>query len=99
MTKPLEVNVDDNIEKALRDLKKKMAHEGVLREIKKRKYYERSQVRNERERGKSVKGVSCGGRGTPCASGSGAATEAEKTQSGHVSSINTGLPCEGCVAL
>lgn len=37
---PLEVNVmDNNLDKALKKLKKKMAAEGILRELKKRRRY------------------------------------------------------------
>jgi len=49
---PLEVEViDDNIEKALRDLKNKMSREGVLTELKRRRYAEKpSEVKRRKHR-------------------------------------------------
>ena len=48
--RPLEVTVDDGgLEKAMRKLKRKLASEGVLREIKKRRYYEKPSVRRKRK--------------------------------------------------
>jgi len=49
---PLEVEVfDNNIEKALRDLKNKMSREGVLTELKKRRFAEKpSEVKRRKHR-------------------------------------------------
>ena len=46
----LEVKVYDDIEKALRALKKKMAQEGLYKEMKKRRFYEKPSVRTKRKR-------------------------------------------------
>ncbi len=46
----LEVKVYDDIEKALRALKKKMAQEGLYKEMKKRRFYEKPSVRKKRKR-------------------------------------------------
>ena len=40
MTSPLEVDVNGDIEKAFKNLKKKMAFEGIFKELKRRRYYE-----------------------------------------------------------
>lgn len=45
----LEVKVSDDIEKALRALKKKMAQEGLYKEMKKRRFYEKPSVRKKRK--------------------------------------------------
>lgn len=45
----LEVKVYDDIEKALRALKKKMALEGLYKEMKKRRFYEKPSVRKKRK--------------------------------------------------
>ncbi len=42
---PLEVYVSDDLERALRILKKKMALEGLFKELKKRHHYEPPSVR------------------------------------------------------
>ncbi len=47
---PLEVVVYDDIEKALKALKKKMAQEGVFKELKKRRYYEKPSEQKKRKR-------------------------------------------------
>jgi small subunit ribosomal protein S21 len=46
----LEVEVRDSVETALKKLKKKMAFEGVFREIKKRRYYEKPSEKRKRKR-------------------------------------------------
>ena len=50
---PLEVRVDgDNINRAINQLKRKMANEGVYKELKKRRFYEKpseSKKRKQRE--------------------------------------------------
>jgi small subunit ribosomal protein S21 len=51
MTTPLEVRVSDgDIEKAFRNLKKKMAFEGIFRELKRRRYYEKPSEEKKRKR-------------------------------------------------
>ena len=46
---PLEVSVEGSVERALSRLKRMMASEGVLKEIKKRRYYEKPSVRKKRK--------------------------------------------------
>lgn len=56
MTKPIQVDVSDgNIEKALRDLKKKMAFEGVYKEIKRRRFYEKPSVEKKRKQEEALR--------------------------------------------
>jgi small subunit ribosomal protein S21 len=56
LTKPIQVEVTDgNIEKALKDLKKKMAFEGVYKEIKRRRFYEKPSVEKKRKREESAR--------------------------------------------
>ncbi len=56
MTKPIQVDVSDgNIEKALRDLKKKMAFEGVYKEIKRRRFYEKPSVEKKRKKEEALR--------------------------------------------
>jgi small subunit ribosomal protein S21 len=45
----LEVKVYDDLEKAMRALKKKMAIEGVFKEIKKRRFYEKPSMKKKRK--------------------------------------------------
>lgn len=48
---PLEVSVSrDNLNRALSQLKKMMAREGVLREVKNRRHYEKPSVKLKRKR-------------------------------------------------
>ena len=48
--RPLEVKVDDRgVERAIRKLRRLMASEGVLREIKRRRHYEKPSVRGKRK--------------------------------------------------
>lgn len=48
--KALEVEVrDNNIEKALKALKNKVTKEGILQEIKKRRFYEKPSVKRKRK--------------------------------------------------
>lgn len=50
------VNVrDNNVEKALRILKKKMQREGVFREMKLRRHYEKPSERKLREKSESMR--------------------------------------------
>ncbi len=46
---------DGNIEKALRDLKKKMAFEGVYKEIKRRRFYEKPSVEKKRKQEEALR--------------------------------------------
>lgn len=48
--RPLEVKVDDRgVERAIRKLRRLMASEGVLREIKRRRHYEKPSVKTKRK--------------------------------------------------
>ena len=52
----IEVTVkDNNIEQALRSLKKKMQREGLYREMKLRKHYEKPSLRKAREKTESIR--------------------------------------------
>ena len=52
----LEVTVkDNNLEQALRNLKKKMQREGLYREMKLRKHYEKPSVKKAREKTESIR--------------------------------------------
>ena len=54
----LEVTVkDNNLEQALRSLKKKMQREGLYREMKLRKHYEKPSLRKAREKEESIRRV------------------------------------------
>ena len=54
----LEVFVkDNNLEQALRNLKKKMQREGLYREMKLRKHYEKPCLRKAREKEESIRRV------------------------------------------
>mgnify|MGYP001501301401 CR=1 FL=1 len=46
----MEVRVDGSLEKAIRVLKKKLASEGVFKEMKLRSFYEKPSVRRKRKR-------------------------------------------------
>ena len=46
---------DNNVEQALRVLKKKMQREGVFREIKRRKAYEKPSERKTREKAEAIR--------------------------------------------
>ncbi len=50
MTKSLEVEVNGDIEKALKNLKKKMAYEGVFRELKQRRFYDKPSIKKKLKR-------------------------------------------------
>lgn len=53
---PLQVLVrDNNIDQALRVLKKKMQREGVFREIKRRRFYEKLSEQAAREKSEAVR--------------------------------------------
>ncbi len=52
----LEVTVkDNNLEQALRNLKKKMQREGLYREMKLRKHYEKPSIKKAREKTESIR--------------------------------------------
>jgi len=53
LIKSLEVEVNGNIEDALKRLKRKMANEGVFKDIKKRRYYEKPSARKKRKKEES----------------------------------------------
>jgi small subunit ribosomal protein S21 len=46
---PLEVPVEGSLERAMSRLKRLMASEGVLKDLKKRRYYEKPSVRRKRK--------------------------------------------------
>jgi small subunit ribosomal protein S21 len=49
--RPIEVSVEnDNVDRALRALKRKMANEGVYKELKKRKFYLKPSEQRKRKR-------------------------------------------------
>lgn len=48
--RPLEVTVDqDHVDRAINRLKRKMADEGILKELKKRRFYEKPSERRKRK--------------------------------------------------
>jgi small subunit ribosomal protein S21 len=52
----LEIRIDDrNIEKALRLLKRKMQHDGLFRELKNRRFYEKPSLKKKRKRREAQK--------------------------------------------
>ena len=52
----IEVTVkDNNIEQALRNLKKRMQREGIYREMKLRRHYEKPSLRKAREKEESIR--------------------------------------------
>ena len=54
----IEVTVkDNNVEQALRNLKKKMQREGLYKEMKLRKHYEKPSLRKAREKEESIRRV------------------------------------------
>ena len=48
---------DNNVEQALRSLKKKMQREGLYKEMKLRKHYEKPSIRKAREKEESIRRV------------------------------------------
>ncbi len=46
---------DNNVDQALRVLKKKMQREGVFRELKRRRFYEKPSEQSTREKGEAVR--------------------------------------------
>ncbi len=54
----IEVTVkDNNVEQALRSLKKKMQREGLYKEMKLRRHYEKPSLRKAREKEESIRRV------------------------------------------
>ncbi|MSP16060.1 MAG: 30S ribosomal protein S21 [Myxococcales bacterium] len=47
--KPLEVEVRDSLEKAMKILKQRMSKEGILQEVKRRRFYEKPSVKKKRK--------------------------------------------------
>ena len=47
--RPLEVEVRDSVDKALKILKQKMSKEGILQEVKRRRFYEKPSVKRKRK--------------------------------------------------
>lgn len=47
---PLEVRVEGSVDRAMGRLKRAMAREGVLKEVKTRRFYEKPSVRTKRKR-------------------------------------------------
>ncbi len=47
--RPLEVEVRDSLEKAMKLLKMKMSKEGILQEVKRRRFYEKPSVKKKRK--------------------------------------------------
>ncbi len=47
--RPLEVEVRDSLEKAMKVLKQKMSKEGILQELKRRRFYEKPSVKKKRK--------------------------------------------------
>jgi len=48
---------DNNVDQALRVLKKKMQREGMFRELKRRRFYEKPSERTAREKGEAVRRI------------------------------------------
>ncbi len=56
--RPLEVEVrDNNVEKSIKILKQKMAKEGILQEVKRRRFYEKPSVKSKRKEREARKRV------------------------------------------
>lgn len=49
MVSPIEVEVNGDLERAFKNLKKKMAFEGVFKELKRRRYYEKPSTQKKRK--------------------------------------------------
>ena len=52
---PMEVHVDNNIEKAMKILKRKLIKEGLFKELKSRRYYEKPSERKKRKNKEAIK--------------------------------------------
>jgi small subunit ribosomal protein S21 len=53
--KPLEVEVRESIDRAMKALKQKMSKEGVLQEFKRRRFYEKPSVKKKRKMKEALK--------------------------------------------
>ncbi|MBN8550353.1 MAG: 30S ribosomal protein S21 [Deltaproteobacteria bacterium] len=53
----MEVTVEHNIEKAMKILKRKLIKEGLFKELKSRRYYEKPSERRKRKHKESVKKI------------------------------------------
>ena len=53
--KPVEVEVRDSLEKAMKILKQKMSKEGILQEVKRRRFYEKPSVKRKRKMREALK--------------------------------------------
>ncbi len=51
----MEVHVDNNIEKAMKILKRKLIKEGLFKELKMRRYYEKPSVKRKRKSKEAIK--------------------------------------------
>lgn len=51
----IEIFVDQNLEKAMRVLKRKLIREGLFKELKSRRFYEKPSEKRKRKRKESVK--------------------------------------------
>ncbi|MCP4445617.1 MAG: 30S ribosomal protein S21 [Myxococcales bacterium] len=47
--KPVEVEVRDSLEKAMKILKQKMSKEGILQEVKRRRFHEKPSLKRKRK--------------------------------------------------
>ncbi len=47
--KPVQVDVRDSLEKAMKILKQKLSKEGILQELKRRRFYEKPSVKKKRK--------------------------------------------------
>jgi len=47
--KPVEVDVRDSLEKAMKILKQKMSKEGILQDVKRRRFFEKPSVKKKRK--------------------------------------------------
>lgn len=56
-TAAMEVTVENNIERAMKVLKRKLIKEGLFKELKSRKYFEKPSERKKRKKKESVKKV------------------------------------------
>src|SRR6202011_4622581 len=55
-TKPVQVLVrDNNVDQALKVLKRKLQREGLFREIKRKKFYEKPSEKRAREKGEAIR--------------------------------------------
>ena len=52
---PLAVKVDENLERAIKSLKKKMDKEGIFKELRKRRSYEKPSVRRRAKRARAIR--------------------------------------------